>query len=1521
MKQTKPSTRIFVNRLEPLNVDVRGYEKFSIKQKGSINNIKLTQSPRIDFTNVLPEQIVVRVKAVGLNFRDVLNVLDLYPGDPGPVGSDYAGIVIYAGKKVNNISVGDTVLGIHPGCIDSFICAEPNLCQVYASNLLSYNLAASLPVILTTVFETLHNIAKIKPNQNVLIHAVTGGVGCIAIDYCKYIGANVYGTCGSDEKKNYAIKVGVKAVFSSRDANKFKEEMNEYDTNLTFDCVINCLTQDFIPFTLDRMKPNGHFIELGKRDIWPVSKVNSNYPNVKYSILAIDEVIRHTPLTFKKLLGDSLYWYKTCRKENSFQLSITPFIINSSNQLQEAFRYLQKAKHIGKVVLQMPNVLSTNINDVYIITGGKGTIALEVLKFLLNEGCSNIYLLCRTTKINESSFEDLKRNYEGSYITLKEIICDVTDENHVLNCLSILKRKGLKLKGIFHLAGKNIDSTLTNIKDIETISAITQPKIKGLINFHNSLIKLSLYNDLDFFINFSSISAIFGNVGQICYSAANSYLDEFSEKMPQKFMSIQWGPWNNAGMAKTHLNRMKNFGITGISNEVGIKILYECLKNKNEYRNITAVHLDINKFVSSHITIMSAELNNLLEVGSKDKRNRAVNKQFENLSEEELTKYITNKVLNAAESLTGNKETPKLTDTISTLGIDSIAAVEFRNLLSSELDVKISVTALIDYPTLGDVTNHIIDLVKLNNVNETNEISRPLFEIIGDEVSKNLANGVAIIGMSCRLPRGDNPERFWNTLLDATDCIIDVPISRWSADKFYNPDPDAPGVTTYTRRGGFVENVHLFDPHYFGIGLVEAKSMDPQQRILLTCSAETFADAGYTKNEIANSDLGCFIGCCNADWVTLHTIAAINVFSGTSGAASILSNRINYLFKSRGPSATIDTACSSTLVALDIAFNKLILNQVNWCILGGVNIMLSPNLFVAFSKARMLSKDCYCKTFDESANGYARGEGCATFLLKNLHKALKDNDKIHAVIKGSFSNHVGQSASLTAPNGPAQAECFKKALKIANIMPNDVSYIETHGTGTPLGDPIEIGAIKTVYGGDRAFPLILGAGKTNIGHLEGASGAAALVKVILCLKYKKVPMNLHFKKLNPYIDMKGLNAIFPTSVNDLNLANNEKLYSALSSFGFGGSNAHVIMEAYNQEKIENKIEETYAKPKVCFLFTGQGSQQVNMALDLYSRNEIFRKEFNQIAEAFIELDIVDIREYIYPTLFPKLRIRLEKEYKGEDVLDKINTLLYATDVAQPAIFAFELALVKYWKHLNIIPDYVIGHSLGEYVAAVLLNIMSQEDAIKLVAIRAKLMQKLPLNEGVMYAFKCSEAIFNDMLEKITDSSLDRSTFSIAAINARSSIVVSGEKNNVEKLLEFFPNISKKKLNVSHAFHSPMMNPIIDEFYQLSNTIHFLKPNSESKFISTVTCSVETDIVAGADYWRDHISKPVRFYDSVKQLIETYDVNYIIEIGPKPILINLVRQQLMQRTRAASDNKEILMHTLDSIDGEPVFWNF
>ncbi|MCI0493534.1 amino acid adenylation domain-containing protein [candidate division KSB1 bacterium] len=646
----------------------------------------------------------------------------------------------------------------------------------------------------------------------------------------------------------------------------------------------------------------------------------------------------------------------------------------------------------------------------------------------------------------------------------------------------------------------------------------------------------------------------------------------------------------------------------------------------------------------------------------------------------------------------------------------------------------------------------------------------------------------------------------------------------------------------------------------------------------------------------------------------------------------------------------MDTACSSSLVSVHLAIQSLRNGEANLAVAGGVNLILTPEANLIFSHARMMSIEGRCKTFDASADGYVRGEGCGIIILKRLSDALKDGDRILAVIRGSAINQDGRSNGITAPNGLAQQEVIKQALNNAKVSPEQIGYIEAHGTGTILGDPIEVQSLGAVMKNrSKNKPCLIGSVKTNIGHLESAAGIAGLIKTILSLYYEEIPPHLHFKQINPHILIDELPLEIPTERRPW-LSGTERRFAAVSSFGFGGTNSHIVLEeAPARKPVHNEVErplhllalsgktenalneliklyvdylsksksdsladicfaansgrshfaqrlavtaenvqqmrdrlstlaqgqpvfeanrgegKNKKRSKIAFLFTGQGSQYIGMGRTLYETQPTFQKaldQCDQILKNYLERPLLSV-------IFSE---------------DESSEFIHETAYTQPALFSIEYALAQLWRSWGIEPNYLIGHSVGEYVAACIAGVFSLEDGLKLIATRGKLMSSLP-HDGDM------AVIFADQKQVSTAIESYRKEVSIAGVNGPKNIVISGKKEAVQEIVEKFQSegFESRSLKVSHAFHSPLMDSILDEFEKVASEVHYQAP--VIPIISNLTGKIiDPKSIPDASYWRRHIREAVQFHSGMQTLAEQ-GCEIFIEPGPNPVMIGMGRRCL------------------------------
>ena len=808
---------------------------------------------------------------------------------------------------------------------------------------------------------------------------------------------------------------------------------------------------------------------------------------------------------------------------------------------------------------------------------------------------------------------------------------------------------------------------------------------------------------------------------------------------------------------------------------------------------------------------------------------------------------------------------------------------------------------------------------------------------------KGLPEPIAIVGIGCRFPGAPNRNAFWQLLQNGVDAITPIPSDRWDADTLYDADATAPGKT-YCREGGFLHQVDHFDPTFFGIAPREASYIDPQQRVFLEVVWAALEDAGMPAPELSGSQTGVFVGISTSDYGQglLAGPEVVGTYTTTGLASTMAANRLSYLLNLRGPSLAIDTACSSSLVAVHLACQSLRSGESEVAIAGGVNLILRPELTIGFSKLTALSPDGRCKAFDASANGFVRSEGAGAVILKPLSQAIQAGDPVYAVISGSAVNQDGRSNGLTAPNRAAQEAVIRAAFDQAGLSPHQVDYVEAHGTGTLLGDPIEAKALGNVLSDvdNRERRIPIGSVKSNIGHTEAAAGIASLIKTALCMQQETFVPSLHFHTPNPHIPFDDL----PLKVQQQCEpwpSRDGKRTAAVSAFAFGGTNAHVVvrsapplssavsapvrpahvmaLSAKSPDALKAQVAQLAAwlpqspdtlaaichtanagrihgayrvavtgttaadmaaalattspvtdpsianAPAVVFLFTGQGAQSVGMGRQLYETQPVFQAEVDRCADL----------------LAPYLDVPLIDVLFGAAATE---SRLHQTAYTQPALFVLEYALAKLWQSWGIQPAAVLGHSVGEYVAACIAGVLSLEDALRLIAQRGKLMQSLAVT-GTMAAVFADEVTVAQTLAQVDD------LVAIATLNGPANTVIAGTESGIETALQHFKaeGIRTQLLQVSHAFHSPLLEPILPVFEHMAHQADY-KPAQIPLALNVTGKLLQPGDTLDAAYWRRHARQAVRFADGLQALYQE-GFRHFLELGPHPVLCGMGRRCL------------------------------
>ncbi len=794
-----------------------------------------------------------------------------------------------------------------------------------------------------------------------------------------------------------------------------------------------------------------------------------------------------------------------------------------------------------------------------------------------------------------------------------------------------------------------------------------------------------------------------------------------------------------------------------------------------------------------------------------------------------------------------------------------------------------------------------------------------------------VAEPIAIVGVSCRFPGGANsPEAYWSLLSKGVDAVIEIPPDRW------DPGP----AEAAERWAGLLDDIWAFDAAAFGISMREAESLDPQQRLLLEVCSEALESSGVGVHDALRTRTGVFVGISTHDYEQRALAAGAghepHLLTGTSSCFA--AGRLSYALKLMGPAMAVDTACSSSLVALHLACQSLRSRESDVAVVAGVNALLSPTTMRLLGATHALSPQGRCRMFDARGAGYVRGEGCGALVLRRLSDAVANGEPIRALIRASAINQDGASTSLTAPNGASQAALLRETLARSRLKKEQITYIEAHGTGTPLGDPIEAEALVGVYAREApAPPCAVGSAKTNIGHLEAAAGIAGVIKVVLAMEHGEIPRNLHFDRLNPRITLEGSGLYVPVTQTPWPTQSGPRC-AAVSSFGLSGTNAHVLLserptpsprpsplekprvfalsgrssqslartaaalaEVMHRVDSEADVAHTLATrvagphraafvassrssaqaafaalaagspvprgavahapspARIAFLFTGQGSQYRGMGAELYREFEAFRSCIDRCAEALQGTLRGDLRQWMF---------------------EAPDDALANTDLAQPALFSLQVALVELWRSWGVEAQSFLGHSVGQFAAAWAAGAFTLETGLKLVARRGQLMQALPRN-GAMASLPVDEATARGLIA-------GEALVSIAGVNAPQQTVVSGERAAMDRVLARAraTGVAPRELNVSHAFHSPLLDPMLDEWQAVVAASGLVAPRG--RLMSDTHGTWVGAEISTPEFWRKHAREPVRFHAAVSALLSEKP-DLVIEIGPTPTLLHLASQ--------------------------------
>nr|WP_308194911.1 acyltransferase domain-containing protein [Micromonospora sp. R77] len=1079
--------------------------------------------------------------------------------------------------------------------------------------------------------------------------------------------------------------------------------------------------------------------------------------------------------------------------------------------------------------------------------------------------------------------------------------------------------------------------------DLAGFAAGVHVKLAGTAN----LDRLFDRADLDAFVLYSSVAAVWGAADHAAYAAGNAYLDAVTRARRARGLAgttIAWGIWSGGGMGRdVDAADLKWRGLPFMAPDVAIAGLRAALADDEEF--LTVADVDWERFVPVFTAARPRPLlDDVPEVRAVLDREASpavadpLADRLRTLSAPDRDAALRDLVRQQVAAVLGRSDADGIDDTrpFRDLGFDSLLAVGLRNALGAATGLKLATTLVFDYPTVGRLAEHLH--TTLFGAAQP-AAADPTAPATGDPDD----HAVAIVGMGCRFP-GDvaGPEELWRLLRAGQDAVGEFPDGRgWHLDELYSPDPDAEGKVT-VRTGGFVHDAGHFDPAFFGISPREAVAMDPQQRLLLETSWEAIEHGRIDPADLRGSSCGVFVGAAHSGYGSdlRHLPEGTEGHLVTGTVTSIASGRIAYTLGLEGPAVTLDTGCSSALVALHLAVRALRSGECAYALAGAASVVSSPLGFLGFSRQRGLAADGRCKAFAEDADGMGFAEGAGMLLLERLSDARRNGHRVLAVIRGSAVNQDGASNGLTAPNGPAQQRVIRAALADAGLTTSEVDAVEAHGTGTPLGDPIEAQALLATYGQDRDAdrPLWLGSVKSNIGHTQIAAGAAGLMKIVLALRHQLLPRTLHVAQPSSRIDWSAGAVRLLAEEHEWPAIPGRPRRAGVSSFGVSGTNAHVIVEeAPAQEPAQPAPVSTGPVP---WLLSGRSvaalraraTELVDLSADpvdvgwslLTSRSSFEHRAVVLDGDAAGLAAVADGVPadgvvsgvvsgspgrvvLVFPgqgaqwagmgvelaAASPVFAARLaECETALSEFVDWSLTAvlrgdadapsLDRVDVVQPASWAVMVSLAAAWESFGVRPAAVVGHSQGEIAAACVAGALSLTDGARVIALRSRLLAGLA-GSGGMAALGLPPAEAEELLTGFDG-------VYVAAVNGPRSVVLSGDRAALDRVGAECARreIRFRLVPVDYASHSPAVDDVLTE---LRREVAAVRPQTPRvPLLSTVTGDWVRDASLDADYWCANLRRPVRFADAVRTLAAEGFGTYV-EASPHPVLTAAVEETL------------------------------
>ncbi|MFD8705610.1 SDR family NAD(P)-dependent oxidoreductase [Kitasatospora sp. NPDC059648] len=1481
-----------------------------------------------------PGQVRVSVRAAGMNFRDVLVALGMYPGRAS-IGGEAAGVVTATGPGVTGLRVGDRVMGLFDGAIASRAVTDQRLLARVPADW-SFAQAATTPVVFLTAYYGLRDLAGLRPGERLLVHSAAGGVGLAALQLARHWQAEVFGTA-SPGKWHALRELGLDDghLASSRTLD-FEAHFAAVTGGAGVDVVLDSLAREFVDASLRLLPRGGRFLEMGKTDIRDADQVADAHPGVAYRAFDMTEA---GPDRIQEMLGDLLELFE---RGVLTPLPVTAFDVRHA---PEAFRHLQQARHIGKVALTVPQPLDRD--GTVLVTGGTGTLGALAARHLVTvHGARHLVLAGRSGPAAPGAAE-LAAELTALGATVTLAACDAADPAALDELLAAVPAEH-PVTAVVHCAGTLDDATLPALT-AERLSTVLRPKVDAAWNLHHRTAGL----DLAAFVLYSSVAGVLGNPGQANYAAGNTFLDALAEHrraLGLPAVSLAWGLWDpSAGMAGTldgqERKRIERSGLLALDAGTGMELFDRALGAGRPTVVPARLDLPVLRRMAADSAPLPAVLGPVL--GPARPRSSApapgasqLARKVAGLGDADATGVLLDLLRRHIAAVLGNDPSEPVdpAQPFKDLGFDSLTAVELRNVLGRASGLRLPATLLFDYPTPAELAAELLS--RLRGAPQAAPATAPTGPAaVPDEP-------IAIVGMGCRFPGGaDSPEGLWRVAAEGIDTIADYPGGRgWNLDELYDPEPGKAG-RAYVRQGGFLLDAAGFDADFFGISPREAEAMDPQQRLLLEVSWETLEHAGIRPSTLRGSQVGVFAGVAAQEYGagSATTQEAVAGYVLTGSTTSVASGRIAYTLGLEGPAVTVDTACSSSLVSAHLAVQSLRSGECTMALAGGTTIMATPGIFLEFSRQRGMAPDGRCKPFANAADGTGWGEGVGMVLLERLSAARANGHEVLAVIRGSAVNQDGASNGLTAPNGPSQQRVIRAALASAGLTPAEVDAVEAHGTGTVLGDPIEAQALLATYGQDRPAdrPLLLGSIKSNIGHTQAAAGIAGIIKMVQALRHGELPRTLHIDEPSPHVSWSA-GAVRLLSENTPWPETGRPRRAGVSSFGISGTNAHLILEAAPgpaaapepgtadhapavlplvlsardglalREQAAALAELLAAEPAPApadlgFSLVTTRDQHPHRAVVIGADPAELRDGLSALARGEQAPGLVEgvagtpgkvafvfpgqgaqwegmARELLETSPVFRESIRACADalgrHTGWSLLDVLLGRPDApppdrVDVVQPALFAVMVSLARLWQAAGVRPDAVVGHSQGEIAAAHIAGALDLDDAARVVALRSRALTELA-GTGAMASIPLPA---DEVTARLAAFGGD---LTVAVCNGPAATVVAGAPQDVERFVQRCRDegLRARTIPVDYASHTPHVEVIRE---RLLAELDGLSPRAaDIPLYSTLTGEPLDTTRMTADYWYENLRRPVRFDRAVSALAAAQFRSFV-ETSPHPVL--------------------------------------